>query len=120
MNWVCHLGCYNRIIELNLLRQEFMTWKPYNPTWLVELAREQYPKKVWLVDALMQCNQVMFESEAYIFFIDCHNPNAKGSEWQFQENLKLNHPKEGELILDILTDNRVGGVEFLSKLYSTF
>jgi hypothetical protein len=35
---------------------------------------------------------------------------------QFVTNLILEHPTEGELVLDILTEHRVGGVEFLPRI----
>ena len=49
-------------------------------------------------------------------FVDPSRPNQAGSQWQFRENIILEHPEHGELVLDILTDNRVGAVEFLTRL----
>jgi hypothetical protein len=93
-----------------------MQWKPYDPTWLVELARESRPDEPWLADALARCTRAAEESSAYTYFIDPTNPNQPGSEWQFEENVVLEHPHEGELVLDILGGRRVGGVEFLQRL----
>jgi hypothetical protein len=42
--------------------------------------------------------------------------NQDGSEWQFVTNVELYSRKEGLLILDILTDQRVGGVEFINNI----
>jgi hypothetical protein len=91
-------------------------WKPYDPTWLVELAKAQLPEEAWLPAALAACTQVLRESEAYIHFVDPAHPDEPDSEWQFQTNLMLQHPTEGDLVLDILDRNRVGGIEFLGKL----
>jgi hypothetical protein len=44
------------------------------------------------------------------------NPGEPASEWQVQTNLELQHPTEGDLVLDILEGNRVAGVEFLARL----
>jgi len=93
-----------------------MKWKSYDPAWLVELAGQQMPDEPWLAEALKNCTNYCKESRAYIYFVDPSNPNKPGSEWQFKENITLEHPKEGDLVLDILMDGRVGGVEFLSKL----
>jgi hypothetical protein len=41
------------------------------------------------------------------------NANKPGAEWQFERSIVLEDPKEGELVLDILKGNRVGGIEFL-------
>ena len=51
-----------------------------------------------------------------LHFVDPARPNEPGSDWQFGENLILEHPLEGDLVLDVLKGNRIGGVEFLSKV----
>ena len=93
-----------------------MNWEPYDPTWLVDLARESCPDEPWLVAALRHCTRAARESRAYLHFVDPANPNAPGSEWQFVDNILLEHPTEGDIVLDILTDRRVGGVEFLGRI----
>ena len=91
-------------------------WQPYDPTWLVELAKAQLPEEDWLPAALAACTRARQESEAYIHFVNPADPNDAGSEWEVQMDFTLRHPTEGDLVLDILEGNRVGGVEFLSKL----
>ena len=93
-----------------------MNWEPYDPTWLVDLARQSCPDESWLVAALQRCTRAARESRAYLHFVDPANANAPGSEWQFVENILLEHPTEGDIVLDILTDRRVGGVEFLGRI----
>jgi hypothetical protein len=92
-------------------------WKRYDPTWLVELSKQQLPEEEWLPAALAECRVAWQKSDAYIYFIDPAHANEPGSEWQFEGNLFLEHPIEGELVLDILSGNRVGGVEFLARLH---
>jgi hypothetical protein len=48
--------------------------------------------------------------------VNSDRPNESGSDWQFAENLELESPTEGGIVLDILTNHRVGGVEFVSKI----
>jgi hypothetical protein len=91
-------------------------WKPYDPAWLVELAKAQLPEEGWLPGALAACTRARQESAAYIHFVNPADPNEPGSEWEIQTDLTLHHPTEGDLVLDILEGNRVGGVEFLAKL----
>lgn len=93
-----------------------MDWKPYDPTWLVTWVRENRPDLAWLPDALMRCTTGWEGGRAYVYFVDPSDPNEPGSEWQLAENLMLQHPKEGTLVLDILTGRRVGGIEFLRRL----
>jgi hypothetical protein len=91
-------------------------WKPYDPTWLVELAKEQLPEEPWLPAALAKCTMARQESEAYIHFVGKSDPDEPSSEWEVQTDLKLTHPTEGDLLLDVMEGNRIGGVEFLAKL----
>ena len=91
-------------------------WDPYDPTWLVELVREQCPEEPWLPDAIRKCTQCLRESEAYIYFVNPERPNKPGSEWQFQESIDLESSTEGWIVLDILKGGRVGGVEFIDRI----
>lgn len=91
-------------------------WKPYDPAWLVELAKAQHPEEAWLPAALAACTMARQESAAYIHFVNKADPDEPSSEWQEQMDITLKHPTEGELVLDILEGNRIGGVEFLAKL----
>ncbi len=88
-------------------------WRPYDPTWLVELARSQRPE---LVAALAGCTRARHAGDAMIHFVSPRRPNQPGSAWQFRENATLEHPDQGTLVLDVLKDGRVGGVEFLDRL----
>jgi hypothetical protein len=47
------------------------------------------------------------ESSAYLYLIDPGNRNQPGSEWQVEENVILEHPHEGELVLEIRGGRRV-------------
>ena len=91
-----------------------MEWEPYDPSWLVELAREQYPDKPWLLEALEKCTRCL-KSNKYIYFVNPKNPDKLGSEWQYEMCLSMTSPKEGWLLLQILKNNRVGGVEFAGR-----
>lgn len=93
-----------------------MQWKPYDPGWLVALARESRPDAPWLAEALARCTRAAEKSRAYVYFVDPAHPNEHGSEWQFEESILLEHPREGDLVLDVLRGRRVGGVEFLKRL----
>lgn len=88
----------------------------YDPTWLVELAKKQRPELVWFHEALVKCTQVVEKQPAYIRFINADNPNAPGSEWQYSYSVELNCPENGFLVVDVMKDRRVGGVEFVDKI----
>jgi hypothetical protein len=88
-----------------------LRWEPYDPTWLVGLARAQEPEEPWLVEALARCTRGAWECEAYLYFID-----PKGRLATFDGNIVLESATEGDLVLDVLADRTVAGVEFLSRL----
>jgi len=93
-----------------------LRWQPYDPTWLVDLAKEQYPEQTWLHQALARCTKCLQESRAYIYFVSQERPNQPGSEWQFKRNVPLDSKKEGPLVLDVLEDGRIGGFEIIKRI----
>jgi hypothetical protein len=69
-----------------------------------------------LTDVLAKTTQSSGANSAYIKFVDTTNPNTPGSEWQFDSNIVLHHSIEGEVVIDLLKGQRVGGVELWEKL----
>jgi hypothetical protein len=59
---------------------------------------------------------VEWESRAYVHYVSRQNPNQPGSQWQFHTNVVLHHEKLGMVVLDILKDNRLGGIEFVDRI----
>ncbi|MCG8573596.1 MAG: hypothetical protein MI810_01825 [Flavobacteriales bacterium] len=88
-------------------------WETYNPDWLVKIAREQIPDRMEIIQALAQCTKAKTESRAYVYFVNPNHPNEADSEWQFKENIMLEDKKYGTIVLDVLKDDKIGGVEFL-------
>ena len=82
---------------------------------VIELAEAQ-ALPPGLVQALRRCTQSLEESRAYICFVLPRDPNTPGAQWQFDRNVLLEGGRHGTLVLDILRDGRVGGVEFLKRL----
>lgn len=93
-----------------------MDWQPYDPAWLVEWARANRADLPWLADALARCTRAAAGGRAYLYFVDPADANQPGAEWQWEQNLALDHPREGTLVLDILTGRRVGGMEILRRM----
>ena len=88
-----------------------LRFEDYDPEWLVELARSQQPDAPWLADALARCIRAAWECEAYLYFTD---PKVRVAS--FSENIILESPTEGDLVLDIAMDRSMMGVEFLNRL----
>jgi hypothetical protein len=93
-----------------------MDWKPYDPTWLVEWVRANRPDLPWLADALAKCTHAASDGRAYLYFVDPSDAGEPGSAWVLDETLRLDSTPRGTLMLDILQDRRVGGIEFLARL----
>lgn len=86
-----------------------MTFQPYDPTWLVELAKKQFPDEEWLHQALQESTnaEVVPDDPDYtVVFID----RMIGKFWQ---NVVLIDPKVGRIVLDILVDKRVAGFSII-------
>ena len=93
-----------------------MDWQPYDPAWLVEWARANRPDLPWLAYALARCTRAAQGGRAYLYFVDPGDANQPGAEWQWEQNLAVDHPREGTLVLDILTGRRVGGMEIMRRM----
>lgn len=101
---------------MRYLNKKLRRWKSYDPEWLAKLAEEQCPEMPWLPGALRNCRRGWWESRAYVYFAGSDRPNREDSAWRFERNAMLTDKKEGDLVLDILEGQRVGGVEFLKRL----
>ena len=91
-------------------------WQRYNPNWLLFDASSYFPQRPWLKNAIRNCNAALWESHAYVYFVDPSNANKTGSPWQFDHNLQIERTRYGNLVLDILKDRQIGGIEFLERL----
>ena len=97
-----------------------MRFEPYDPTELVELARRQRPDLPWLVQSLAVCIQGHWKQRRiYVHFINPENANEPGSDWQYRETISLDHPEFGHIKLDVLKNDRVGGIEFYDRLFAS-
>jgi hypothetical protein len=88
----------------------------FDPRTLIEAVRAQAPEFPWLPEVLDQCGVGLWESRAYVRYVDSRNANQAGADWQFETNVVLSHEVLGTVVLDILKDNRLGGIEFVDKI----
>jgi len=87
-------------------------WNPYDPTWLVTLARTYFREDPVLAQSLSQCKMAFIPNDKKVYFVDNIAPNQPGSEWQIDTNILVETP-HGTLIFDRLKDGRIGGVELV-------
>ncbi len=84
--------------------------------WIIDLIKEQEPNRLDLIEQLKNSKRKEWIRQPYISFVSGKRPNLPGSEWQFEENVVLEHYREGTIVLDVLKDGRIGGIEFVSQL----
>lgn len=83
---------------------------------IADLLTEQYSEEIEIIENLRSCKEGFWISKAYLQFVSSDNPNEPDSKWQFEKNIVLEDKLEGTIILDILTENQIGGIEFLKYL----
>ena len=94
-----------------------MTKQPtFKIEWIIELIKEQESERTDLIEQLENSEIKEWIRQAYVRFVSGFRPNQPNSEWQFEENIELEHPTEGTIVLDILKDGRIGGIEFLKYI----
>lgn len=92
-------------------------WAPYDPRWLVQLARKQLPDDWQLHEAPAACTRAQANAccspkVCGYQFLDRSSLNADESAARFAGNVILMREDETDVILDILADGRVSGIEF--------
>ncbi len=82
---------------------------PYSVNSTIKLIYAQYPsqKKMDVVIALKNCGECWWVSDKYLSY---YHP-LKHGEYQLKERVKL-VIEEGNIFIDLLTDQRIGGIEF--------
>jgi uncharacterized protein YuzE len=93
-----------------------MTEPYFKIEWIITLIKEQEPDRLDLIEQLHKSEKKKWIRQPYISFISGERPNLPGSEWQFKENVVLEHETEGTIVLDILKDGRIGGIEFVLQI----
>lgn len=83
---------------------------------IIDLIKEQEPDRTDLIEQLRKSDRQRWIRQPYIRFVSGDRPNQPGSEWQFEENIVLEHDSEGTIVLDILKDGRIGGIEFVNQI----
>jgi hypothetical protein len=83
---------------------------------IIRLVREQEPDREDIVTALQNCKSGHWSSNGYYQFVNSRNPNQPGSEWQHEECIVIEQEKEGDIVIDLLKDGRIGGIEFIDLI----
>ncbi len=80
---------------------------------IIGLVQEQYPDRQDLIVALNNSNGGHWRDKAYFQFVDSTNANKPGAEWQHDDCIVVD---KVDIVIDLLKDGRIGGIEFISLL----
>lgn len=88
----------------------------FDPTWLVEVLQRECPEETAVIEAARRCTSFLIGKSWYVTFISSAQPNQPGAEWQFDRSVVLEDTAYGEVVIDILKDGRIGGIELLDEV----
>lgn len=94
--------------------------RSFDPTWLVTAIRRYCPSNPELAEAAARCIRYLSGTELYVHFVSSEDANVPGAEWQHDYCQVLEETPYGEVVLDILKDGRIGGIEFLHQVYRSY
>lgn len=83
---------------------------------IIKLVEKQEPERQDLISALRNCKGGHWSSNGYYQFVNSRNPNQPGSEWQHDESVVIEQKDKGDIVIDILKDGRIGGIEFIDLI----
>ena len=90
-----------------------MSGDVYDPTWVVDLARQQYPEDHRLHESLAACTRVVRYCDCGCgtpYFVEL-DPDALGEDSEFGLRVTLHRPHEADVVVDLLPDGRVMSIE---------
>jgi len=83
---------------------------------IIKLVKEFEPVRQDINLALQNCKEGNWSSKVYYKFVDSINANQIGSEWQHEECIVIESKKEGDIVIDLLKDGKIGGIEFINLI----
>jgi len=88
--------------------------KPARIEEIIELVKQQVPERADVVKSLKKCSEGEWTSSGYFQFSLSKKGNS--ADWKFNENLLLEHEFLGFIVLDILKNGRIAGIEFINLI----
>ncbi len=84
--------------------------------YIIKLVSEQEPERKDIIDALRKCKTGKWDGSGYYRFVNTSNANLPGAVWQHEECIVLEQDNDADIVLDILKDGRIGGIEFIGLI----
>ena len=83
---------------------------------IIKILKKEELKNANLIQLFENCNGGNWESKAYFRFVNSKNANQPNSEWQFLDNIIIEHNEIGTIVIDLLKNNKIGGIELINQL----
>ncbi|MBL0051853.1 MAG: hypothetical protein IPP29_10265 [Bacteroidetes bacterium] len=80
---------------------------------IIELVKDTHPDRADVIIGLQKFVGGHLSSKAYYQFVDSKNANQVGAEWQHDDCIVI---AKMDMVIDLLKDGRIGGIEFISLL----
>jgi hypothetical protein len=104
---------FRALSKVEKLRKKYkgkLAPSPYDPTWIVELAKKQIPEETEIINSLKLCTTVIGFCPCGCgepYFID---PASK--DWNVADNIELNKEDRWEtgIFVTVMTDGRIGTI----------
>lgn len=84
--------------------------------YIIKLVSEQEPESLDVINALKKCEKGKWDGSAYYRFVNSSNANNPGAVWQHDYCIVLEQENNADIVLDILKDGRIGGIEFIGLI----
>lgn len=82
---------------------------------IIQLVKQQEPGRSDIIKSLKKCSGGKWTSSGYYQFV-FGSKNNKGPEWKFNENIVLEHEFLGFIVLDVLKNGSIGGIEYINLI----
>ncbi|HEU5365509.1 MAG TPA: hypothetical protein VFU62_08255 [Hanamia sp.] len=80
---------------------------------IIKLVKQQEPERKDIIKSLKKCSGGKWTSSGYYLFVFTSKSN-KGTEWKFNENIVLEHEFLGFIVLDVLKNGSIAGIEYIN------
>lgn len=83
---------------------------------IIKFLKHNPPEKSIIRSNLDKINSGKQESKAYYKFVDSTRANQLCSEWISKENIIPEHPALGTIVLDIIENEQLEGIELITLI----
>ena len=83
---------------------------------IIKLVEEQEPSRQDVIEALKNCTGGQWMGNGYFQFVSSENANQPNAEWQHDECVVIEQKGKGDIVIDLLKDGRIGGIEFIDLI----